>query len=167
MFPEQNLPWWRHDRPWGFRFSSTDAAIFAGGAVATIALWNPGDPFALMVPYLLGHFFLFCNLFRLGGERDLIWIGAFLANAWSWTYTLTLVPHLVLQAAVTLGLILQCVIGRNYHGIGCTWINPANYRAGALSEGAFTRRVLLAWRVPKPLIEFLTGRRLNEFQTDP
>jgi hypothetical protein len=40
MLPEKNLPWWRHDRPWGFRFSAMDMFIFAGGALVTILLWN-------------------------------------------------------------------------------------------------------------------------------
>lgn len=44
-----------------------DAVIFAGGVLTTIVLWYDVDQFALLVPYLLGHFFLFCNTFRVGG----------------------------------------------------------------------------------------------------
>lgn len=35
MLAAVNLPWWRHDRPWGFRFSLMDAIIVVGGALLT------------------------------------------------------------------------------------------------------------------------------------
>lgn len=163
ILPESNLPWWRHDRPWGFRFSTLDAAIFAGGGVSTLALWPEWDSFALIVPYLLGHFFLFCNTFRVGGERSLIWVFAFLANVYLLSRTGNLRLSLALQGVVTIVLIGQCVLSRNYHGWGCARVNPHGYRAGALSEGAFTRTVLLTCRVPRRLVELLVGRNLNEF----
>ena len=75
--------------------------------------------------------------------------------------------HLVVQAIITLALIVQCVVGKNYHGFACSQLNPHRYRDGATSEGAFTRRVLLACRIPKPLIEILVGRRLKEFEPEP
>lgn len=167
MLPEQNLPWWRHDRPWGFRFSAVDAFIFAGGIVTTIVLWYFVGPFALLVPYLLGHFFFFCNTFRVGGERSLIWVGSFLANVYFWPQTQNLLIHLAVQAIITLALIVQCVLGKNYHGFACLQLNPHRFRDGAMSEGAFTRKVLLTCRVPEPLIETLVGRRLDEFKPDP
>lgn len=64
-------------------------------------------------------------------------------------------------------LIVQCLLGKNYHGLACAQINPRRYRDGAMSEGAFTRKVLLTCRVPRPLVEMLVGRRLDEFNTEP
>jgi hypothetical protein len=165
MFPDRNLPWWRHDRPWGFRFSTTDGLIFLGGVMVTVGLWFAIGAFALIVPYLLGHFFLFCNTFRVGGERSLIWAGSLLLNAYFWPQSQNIWIHLAIQLLITFALIIQCVLGKNYHGIACVRINPQRYRSGALSEGAFTRRVLIACRVPKPMIEQLIGRRLDEFDT--
>ena len=167
MLPEKNLPWWRHDRPWGFRFSAMDVFIFAGGALVTILLWNFIGPFALLVPYVFGHFFLFCNTFRAGGERSLIWVGSFLVNVYFWPQSQNLMIHLSIQTAITLVLIVQCLFGRSYHGIACAKINPSHYREGAVSEGAFTRKVLLTCRVPRRIVEILVGRRLDEFNTDP
>jgi len=166
MLPEQNLPWWRHDRPWGFRFSAMDAFIFAGGLLTTIAIWYFDEFFALVIPYLLGHFFLFCNTFRIGGERSLIWVGSFLANVYIWLNTHNLVILLGIQALITFVLIVQCVLGKNYHGLACVQINPHRFREGAMSEGALTRRVLIACHVPKPLVELLTGRRLDDFNAE-
>lgn len=143
-----------------------DAVIFAGGVLTTIVLWYDVDQFDLLVPYLLGHFFLFCNTFRVGGERSLIWVGTFLANVYFWPQTQNLLVHLALQAVITLMLIVQCLLGKNYHGLACAQINPRRYRDGAMSEGAFTRKVLLTCRVPRPLVEMLVGRRLDEFNTE-
>lgn len=163
MLPEQNLPWWRHDRPWGFRFSAMDAAIFAGGAIATAVAWQLVGPFALVVPFLLAHFFLFCNVFRIGGERSLIWAAVLLANAFAWPHTSWLSIHLAIQLAATVLLIANCVMGANYHGFACDRINPTGYRMGAMTEGSFTRHVLLGCRVPRRMVELLTGRKLEEF----
>lgn len=163
MLPESNLPWWRHDRPWGFRFSLQDAVIFIAGAVATFVGWHMLGTFSLFIPFLLGHFFLFCNTFRIGGERSLIWVAAFLLNVFWWGTTQLHVAHLVGQLAVTAILIANCVLGRNYHGFACQRINPTNFRSGANTEGQFTRRVLLACPVPKRVVELLVGRKLDEF----
>lgn len=163
MLPEQNLPWWRHDRPWGFRFSGTDFLIFAGGVLSTLALWPFIAEFSLIVPYLLFHFFLFCNTFRIGGVRSLVWVFSFLLNAYCWVATQNLALHLIIQMVITLALILQCLLDKQYHGFLCGRVNPLGFRTGALTEGTFTRTVLLACRVPKTWIEFLTGRRLEEF----
>ena len=165
MFPETNLPWWRHDRPWGFRFSLLDVLIVTIGVVGTIAAWQFVGPFALFIPFLFFHFFLFCNTFRIGGERSLIWAFAFLANVYFWALTQSLVIHLVVQLLITTALVVQCMTSKNYHGLACERINPNGFRDGARTEGAMTRRVLLACRIPKPIIEIMTGRRLEEFDS--
>jgi hypothetical protein len=164
MLSESNLPWWRHDRPWGFRFSAIDAVTFATGAVATVIAWLVVGPYSLLLPFVLLHFFLFCNTFRLGGERDLVWIGTLVVNACFWNPLTSPAVHIMIQLAITAALIAHCVFGRNYHGIACERINPEGYRAGALTEGAFTRRVLLKLGVPRNVIEMLTGRKLQEFE---
>lgn len=166
MLPEKNLPWWKHDRPWGFRFSIQDAVIFVSGVMATALSWQQVGQFALFIPFLLCHFFLFCNTFRVGGERTLIWASVFIINVFLWAQTQSHLIHVATQVTVTSLLIANCVFGRNYHGFACEWINSQNYRNGALAEGAFTRRVLIACRVPRPLIELLVGRRLSEFDSE-
>lgn len=166
MLPEQNLPWWRHDRPWGFRFSPMDAAIVAGGGVLTWLAWPWYGLFSLCVPFLVLHFFLFCNTFQIGGERSLIWIAALLVNVSLWTQTQATVFHLIAQAVVTIALIGNCLWSMNYHGLWCETINPDGYLDGAFTEGAFTRRMLIRCQVPQSWIELLTGRRLREFEKE-
>jgi len=165
MIPEINLPWWRSDRPWGFRFSWVDGTIVAAGLVVTMLAWPEFEQMTLAIPYLLGHFFLFCNPFRIGGERSLIWVVAFLMNVAVWMRHQNTAGMIIIQMVVTILLIAHCVMGKNDHGWLCERINPHRYRVGASSEGAFTRKVLLSIRLPKALIEVLVGRRLAEFDS--
>jgi hypothetical protein len=57
-----------------------DAAALAIGAAATALLWPVAPKLAPVVPFALGHFFLFCNVFRIRREPELVWAAAFLAN---------------------------------------------------------------------------------------
>lgn len=119
-----------------------------------------------LIPFVLGHFLLFCNTFRVGGERTLIWIGVFLVNVtgfavfnnihWFWI--------LSAQSAFTGVLIVQCVLSRNYHGIACEQINSEGYRKGAKAEGALTRGVLKRIGVPNSVIQILIGRKTKDFE---
>lgn len=142
-----------------------DGIILGCGILLTAFTFPLLGWFVLLVPYLLVHFFLFCNTFRLGGERSLIWIALLFANIYIWAASLDFWIPFSLQLLVTLGLILHCVLGKHYHGLACAQINPNGFRAGAMKEGEFTRRILLACRVPRPIIERLIGRRLDEFET--
>lgn len=162
--PEINLPWWRHDRPWGFRFSLLDGVVMAAG-VALIASVRVAFPDVGIVTALtLGHFLLFCNTFRIGGERSTIWVVVLIANSGAWVYAdqFTWARLIASQLVLTCVLIVNCLWSRNYNGLACEHVNPHGYRDGALQEGAFTRRVLRRMGVPCKAIELLTGRKLPE-----
>ena len=75
---------------------------------------------------VLAHFFLFCNVFRVGTKRELIWTAVFLLNCTGWTSLdrFQWLYVLGIQAPVTLGVILSAIYGRDYHGIGARKINP-------------------------------------------
>lgn len=163
MLPEQNLPWWRADRPWGFRFSLLDGVSLGIGLTATIGVWQFAGPLALGIPFLLGHFLLFCNTFRVGGERELLWAGTFVINAAACIQTEMLGLHLATQLLITAAILTSCLRSKTYYGVACEQINPQGYRAGAMAEGSFTRRVLRRIGVPRQAIEALQGRRTDEF----
>jgi hypothetical protein len=160
MQVQDNLPWWRHDQPWGFRFSAFDACVILAGILAGAFAWRYFGSIAVLVPLTLGHFLLFCNLFRVGGERSLIWIAALFINVLARIYfgEFSWLSIILTQLPVTALLIIHTVLGRNYHGVGCEWINPDRFREGAHVEGQFTRQVLRRARVPENVIRILTGK---------
>jgi hypothetical protein len=76
--------------------------------------------------YVVGHFFLFCNVFRVRRRPELVWAGIFIIvystsavfapNAW-------FVP-LAIQAALTVAIIANEVRLPCYHGVVADRINP-------------------------------------------
>jgi hypothetical protein len=72
--------------------SGPDAAMLLLAGVVVWASWNIHREFAFAVAFVVGHFFLFCNVFRISRKYELIWAVSFVANmlattsfAWSWT----------------------------------------------------------------------------------
>lgn len=110
----------------GFRLSATDALVLtagaAGSALAAQVEWWMG----LVIGLAVGHFFLFCNEFRLDRPLELIWAAAFVALAgsaiatgepgWPSTFGTTLL--------ITVLVIAVQVRKPSYHGIGWQRLNP-------------------------------------------
>lgn len=113
-------PWWNRRRPTGFRLSPGDAIVLQAGAVATVGLWAVDDDVAWIFPVVLGHFFLFCNIFRVGALAEYVWAGVFIVNVticlifgqWNWPVVLAV------QCPVTLGVIIRALASEDYHGLG-------------------------------------------------
>ena len=110
----------------GFRLSVLDAIILIAGfvvvfALATIAWWG-----ALVVGFVLGHFFLFCNVVRMSRPLELAWAVVFAtlaaatlaldAPGWPVTLAVSLIASLAL-----VGLEMR---KPSYHGAGWKRINP-------------------------------------------
>lgn len=106
-------------RTHGFRFSLVDGIAIVVCGVATVFLWPTMGEFALLLPYVLGHFFLFCNIFRIQRRPELIWAGLFVANVvicLALIQTPFVIP-LMAQLPVTAWLIVQEIRKPTYHGI--------------------------------------------------
>lgn len=107
----------------GFRISATDVAfILAGLATALLAEKAIAIPAAVAV----GHFFLFCNVFRIRRAPELIWAAAYLALV---ACTLSFgrpgwVASTAIAAAVAALLIARETRHPGYHGIGWKKLNP-------------------------------------------
>lgn len=110
----------------GFRLSVLDAIVLAVGivvvfALATVAWWG-----ALAVGFVLGHFFLFCNVVRMSRPLELAWAAVFAAlaaatlalDAPGWPVTLSV------SLVATLALVGLEMRKPSYHGAGWTRINP-------------------------------------------
>ncbi len=114
------------ERTWGFRFSLADAvaiAVFAGVAVV-FRHWD--NPLWWMLAIAAGHFFLFCNVFRIIRRRELIWAGLFILNIglWMWFGAMTWPRVLACQLPLTAGLIFADLRAPGYHGIFANRLNP-------------------------------------------
>lgn len=156
-----NLPWWSPARPWGFRFSRSDLiVVLLGLFVVGFSATRHAD-LAILTAFVLGHFFLFCNVFRVGERAELIWaamllvhvsIGGGMAGG-SWWIVLPL------QCVVTLIVILRALLSPDYHGAWCQRINPLGYRPETrMHPPSLVRKVLSACRVPTWIIDRLQGR---------
>ena len=123
-------------RTWGFRFSSTDALVLAVLGVTVALLHRAGSNFSWIVAVVAGHFFLFCNIFRVVRRRELIWAVAFVANVglwvmlgqWDWFRVLAC------QLPVTTGVIAWELKASRYHGIFADRLNArlADYIEGRI-----------------------------------
>ncbi|MHC4135708.1 MAG: hypothetical protein ACYS0K_12065 [Planctomycetota bacterium] len=103
----------------GFRFSARDAVALTAAAVATWLLLPRIGSFAWLFPFALGHFFLFCNVFRVRRGYELIWAAGFLLNfgAWAVSGAFDWLGVLAVQTPLTLLLIGVEIRSPRYHGV--------------------------------------------------
>ncbi len=110
----------------GFRFSVFDALILATGALGARLAWSRAGWLAFVIAFVVGHFFLFCNVFRIARDLELIWAAVFIVLT---RFTVTTgQPSWTTTAALSLAAttVLVCIELRkpSYHGAGWTRINP-------------------------------------------
>lgn len=113
-------------RTWGFRFSLPDALAICVFLGAAGALWRQGNPLWWLLLIAAGHFFLFCNVFRIVRHRELIWTGLFILNVaiWSWLDHLIWTRVLMCQLPITIWLIAADMRAPGYHGVFARRLNP-------------------------------------------
>lgn len=88
-------------------------------------MWQCIGDMAGIVPMAVGHFFLFCNVFRIHRTKELIWAGCFLANviAWALADQLWWPGIIAVQSPLTIAVIVWESYGPWYHGIFARRIN--------------------------------------------
>jgi hypothetical protein len=108
----------------GFRFSVADLVAIIVCVAITLALRKPLGDFTLLFPITLGHFFLFCNVFRIRRYLELTWAVLFITNIVLWTFTghFSWLHVLATQTPVTMLAITVSLCSKDYHGIGTAWI---------------------------------------------
>ncbi len=118
--PKMARPWWDPKRPAGFRLSVTDGVVILLCAAGTWLLWRWLDVAALILPVVMAHFFLFCNVFRVGRRPELTWAAILVANAvvWLWLDAFSILRVVLAQTPVTVAVIFSAVLGKEYRGIG-------------------------------------------------
>jgi hypothetical protein len=113
-------------RTWGFRFSPTDTLAIGVFCVASGVLWQQDNPLSWLLLIAVGHFFLFCNVFRIVRRRELIWTGLFILNVAVWAALdhLTWLRVLMCQLPITIGLVVADMRSPGYHGVFAKRLNP-------------------------------------------
>lgn len=110
----------------GFRLSARDVVVLIVGAAAAAYLSALEPWWGFMVAFVVGHFFLFCNVVRMARPLELTWAAVFLALASA--TLLAEAPGWPATAGASLAATLV-VVGLqmrrpSYHGVGWQRINP-------------------------------------------
>jgi len=110
----------------GFRLSVVDVMVLVVGAVGAIVLGLQVWWWGYVVAIVVGHFFLFCNVFRISRMLELAWAAVFVGLAggtivagrpdWIATTIDTLF--------VTIAVIAVEMCRPSYHGASWERINP-------------------------------------------
>ena len=109
----------------GFRLSWIDVVILLGGAVGMGVLVPMDFWIGVSVGFVVGHFFLFCNVLRMSRVPELVWAGVFVGLAigavvgvvaWRWVFG---VGGGVIVVLAGIESRRAC-----YHGVGWEWVNP-------------------------------------------
>lgn len=116
--------WWNWRPVAGLRFSVTDGIAIVLCALATWSAWPFLGEMAVVFPVVLGHFFLFCNVFRISRNLELLWSALFMCNVgiWAGLGSFVWMKILLTQTPVTILFIALTVFGEDYHGIGYSMV---------------------------------------------
>ena len=119
-------------RTFGFRFSFVDGIVLAATAVITPPLVSIVETTGWLPAVVVGHFFLFCNVFRIRRKPELIWAGCFVAIAAAVSVTsLETIWMMILPLPLTVLLIAHEFRHPSYHGILSSRVNPEAVAARA------------------------------------
>jgi hypothetical protein len=110
----------------GFRLSKIDILAIICGVVVAAASFSYSSVITFLVLFVVGHFFLFCNIIRMSRPSELIWSGIFLALSSasllkglpSWSVTV------LISALLTVLLVVIETKKSSYHGVAWQKINP-------------------------------------------
>ncbi len=104
------------DRP---RRTAGDAVVLAIALPATWLAWPQLGALAGVIPLVVGHFFLFCNVFRIHRSKELVWAAVCLLNVSAWTILADCwwPGILAVQLPLTAMLVVWEIRGPWYHGV--------------------------------------------------
>jgi hypothetical protein len=110
----------------GFRMSVTDGLVIVAGIVGAVGLWFTAWWLGFTVAFVVGHFFVFCNVFRVARPLELAWSGVFVVLTYgtvmfdrpNWVVT---IGCSLLATVVIIGLEMR---KPSYHGVLWRRINP-------------------------------------------
>ena len=124
--PPAGLTYQGKPRTFGVRLSHADIAVIVIGIAAGVLGFNFVGEIALFIPYVVAHFFLFCNVFRIRRSPEILWASIFLINCIAWFAAGFVNVYYICasQLLVTLYIILREIRQPCYHGIFAQRLNP-------------------------------------------
>lgn len=110
----------------GFRLSGLDVVVLVVGTILSAALWQHVWWMGFIIAFVVGHFFLFCNVVRMARGLELIWAAVFaiLAGATIAGETPGWPIAIGSSLAVTAIVVVIELRKPSYHGIAWQQINP-------------------------------------------
>ena len=110
----------------GFRLSTLDIVVIALGTAAAGGLWLLAPSAAFVVAFVVGHFFLFCNVFRVSRGLELTWGALFTVLAGG--TVIAEIPGWLFSALIALLATVVVVALEmrkpSYHGVFWQILNP-------------------------------------------
>lgn len=112
-------------RTWGFRFSFVDGIVLLAALIGTSWLTNEIGDMGYLPVFVVMHFFLFCNVFRIRRKPELIWAFAFvLLTCLLLAFVrFSSIVLMVYQLPVTVVLIVRGIRLPDYHGVFARQLN--------------------------------------------
>ena len=102
----------------GFRMMWWDPAAMLLCAAFVAWQWPQLGEWALIAPFVLGNFFLFCNVFRVRRNAELIWAALFMVNSVAWlSQAPSLLAVVLTQLPITAAVLIYTVRSPGYRGI--------------------------------------------------
>lgn len=110
----------------GFRISKFDGIIIFAGIIGALALWTLAWWSGFLIAFVIAHFFLFCNVFRVARLLELAWSGIFIVLMYYTVAVDVLLWPVSIGCSVlaTLAVITIEIRKPSYHGILWRRINP-------------------------------------------
>ena len=110
----------------GFRLSLLDIIVLISGIIGFVLLYQNSKESSFILAFVLGHFFLFCNVFRVSRLSELIWGSIFIVlgslvkifSILNWY-----IVGLIMLIITTLLIIIE-MRRPSYHGILWKKLNP-------------------------------------------
>lgn len=106
--------------------SVIDGVVIVVGIVVAVGLWPTAWWLGFIVAFVVGHFFVFCNVFRVARPLELAWSGLFVVLMYGtirfgWPSWVVAIGCSLLVTAVVIGLEMRKA---SYHGVLWKRINP-------------------------------------------
>jgi len=110
----------------GFRLSTTDILVLVIASVTSVVLGISQNWLGWLIAFVVCHFFLFCNVFRISRPLELLWAGVFLILAICTARFAIPGWQITLFLSMSLTVILVAIEMRkpSHHGVWWQYINP-------------------------------------------